>query len=86
MSRQYDLQKFFRGRLEIRQQTNFFQHLGREVLGLVDDQHSRLARSISLEQPLVQPQQYLAFLTGFARNLESSPSCNRTDDRLPVAN
>src|SRR5205814_3291163 len=66
----HDLQKLLGGCFEIGEQTNLLEHLRRKVLGLVHNQDCSLTGLITLQQPLVQLEQHLAFHPGFARNAE----------------
>ncbi len=67
---QYDLQQFLGRSLQIGQQTDLFQHRKSEILCFVNDQHRGLARPVSLQQPVIQFQQLLAFRTVFASNFK----------------
>ena len=55
-----NLQQLFRKGFKISQKPDFFQHFVGEILRFINDQHSRLARAVAVEQPVVEPQQHLA--------------------------
>ena len=60
LAHQDDLQELaFRG-LQVRQQPNLLEELGRERLGLVDDEHDALLAGVALEQEFVQQRQQIA--------------------------
>ena len=65
-----DLQQLFRGSLQVRQQSDFLEHLRRKILRLVDDQHGAFSGLVALQQPLIQLQQHLPFLLRFAGDAE----------------
>ncbi len=70
LARKNDLQKLFGGSLEIRQQPDFLQNFGGEVLRLVDDQNRCFPGAVPFEQPLIQAHQNLALFARFAGNFE----------------
>ena len=52
---QHDLQQLALAGLQVGQQAQLLQHVGRQVLRLVDDQHVVLADRVGAQQVLVEP-------------------------------
>ena len=70
LSYKNNLQQFLGEGLEVGQHADLFQHFVGEVLCLIDDQNRSFPGPVTVQQPVVQPQQDLALCLRVAWNPE----------------
>ena len=69
---QDDLQQLLRLGLEIGEQAHLFQHLGAEVLRLVDDQHHAAPGGVGAQQVVIQQvDEFLGVVLGAVRHADA---------------